>query len=408
MSGFRSTGFILVLLAMLLLAGGFTLALAQGNDQEDNNTCATAQWVGDISFPFTINGELLSTSDVDFYRFNGTPGDMLTVDLEGNVTAPVTLHDPMLGMFDSNCNRVAWSDDSGADVNALLQFPVPDDGVYILAASSYGDYDFNGSGLDQGTYILEVDRLQPIGAIRGRVVDAYSGAPLTGSAFPNVFVELYLCGEENRCNNIHGVHTDSDGFFEFTVYPGQEPLMEGVYSIQVHAEQYQLGQTAEFLVEAGEVKDFEDFTLTPFDVQFGGAQPCSVPSEGGLCAYSVTVTNRLDTRLEGAAWIIVDGGRDGNIQHTVFQPEKPRKIFLSPGESRQMELDIRLPEWVPDGVMFCVTAFYGREHKFPQFSPIGESELFCFSKGGSIIPADLQPEGEQIVGGKDKGITGKK
>ena len=48
-------GLIPALLGVLGLA---PLALGQGTDQEPNNTCESAESVGNVALPFTVNGSL--------------------------------------------------------------------------------------------------------------------------------------------------------------------------------------------------------------------------------------------------------------------------------------------------------------------------------------------------------------
>ena len=84
-------------------AGGFAISSPQeittspqtnaaaptnGTEVELNNSCQTAQDAGTISDQFVMNGELDSSQapDVDFFRFTGTPGMPIGIDLEGQST----------------------------------------------------------------------------------------------------------------------------------------------------------------------------------------------------------------------------------------------------------------------------------------------------------------------------------
>jgi hypothetical protein len=97
--------------------------LGFGQEIEPNNTCPTAQDVGAVAFPLTRDGSLDSTPetlDVDFFRFTGTPGSAVKVDLEGQDTGQGTLGDPFLGLFDSNCNLLALDDDGSGTLKRLV------------------------------------------------------------------------------------------------------------------------------------------------------------------------------------------------------------------------------------------------------------------------------------------------
>ena len=160
--------------------GFVPVALSQ--EIEPNNTCPTAQDVGLVTLPLTLEGELIPTvetpADIDFFRFTGTPGSAVRVDLEGQDTEQGTLADPLVGVFDSNCNFFNSNDDSGGTRNASLVFTVPADGIFVVAATSFPDFSFIGGGV--GTYQLS---LTPAGGIRGRVVDADTEMPLPGMIF---------------------------------------------------------------------------------------------------------------------------------------------------------------------------------------------------------------------------------
>jgi hypothetical protein len=117
MQRFAQTG--VKVLALLCLAGGFSSqALAQATDTEPNDTCPTAQVIGEIdgTIPFIVSGSLDTPPDepdVDFYRFEAPPGAQLIADHEGSETGKGTLIDSFLGLFDSDCNLLKSNDDSG-------------------------------------------------------------------------------------------------------------------------------------------------------------------------------------------------------------------------------------------------------------------------------------------------------
>src|SRR5688572_19639814 len=171
-----------LVLGMLLLGGVLAnVRPASAQETEPNDPCSAAQDVGDVALPFTLSGSLDSTEadpDVDFFLFSGAPGSVLRVDLEGSATGKGTLDDPLLGFFDSGCNLINLNDDSGGTLNSRLAVTIPDDGIFILAASAFPDFEFLGGGV--GTYEITVAPFLAIGSISGRVVDALSGDPLPG------------------------------------------------------------------------------------------------------------------------------------------------------------------------------------------------------------------------------------
>jgi len=191
------------LLGVLVLAAGqSSQTLAQTTEVEPNDTCPAAQDIGsiDVTGPFTVSGSLDTPPDepdVDFFRFEATPGAVVVADLEGEPSGAGTLADPYLGLFDSDCNLLASNDDFSG-LNSRLQFAVPTDGIFVLAATSCCDDDFTGDGGSSGSYQLTVAPAPPpIGSIAGRVVNADTGEPLPGDSPPFAAVELFLCdGDE--------------------------------------------------------------------------------------------------------------------------------------------------------------------------------------------------------------------
>lgn len=132
-------------------------------DIEPNNLCIESQIIGAITPPFVLNGSLdtpPSVPDVDFFQFTSEVGLDLVADLKGAETGVGTLSDPFLGLFDSNCDVLSINDDFGS-LDSHIRFTVPDDGVFILAASSCCDGEFVGSGGSAGTYELAVSLAPP-------------------------------------------------------------------------------------------------------------------------------------------------------------------------------------------------------------------------------------------------------
>jgi hypothetical protein len=127
---------VLVMLVLGSVFGNIPMTFAQNTEVEPNHPCPTAQDFGAVALPFTLDGSLDSTPespDVDFFRFTGTPGSVVRVDLEGQATGKGTLGDPFLGFFDAGCNLIASNDDSGGTLNSRLVLTIPADGVFILA-----------------------------------------------------------------------------------------------------------------------------------------------------------------------------------------------------------------------------------------------------------------------------------
>jgi hypothetical protein len=389
-------------------------AAANATEVEPNDSCLTAQDIGAVTLPFSIDGELDSSlaPDIDFYRVTGTAGAPLVIDHEGAPTGKGTLEDPLLGVFDSACNLIAANDDSST-LNSQLTIAIPDDGVVILAATAFPDHQFVGGGT--GSYQLTLTTYTPIDYIAGTITDAASGAPLPGDASPFAFVFLQQCGDFG-CIDINWQPAASDGSFRFERDFNGTPLRGGDYVISAGAEQYQFQQTERHTVGEGEALDVGAVGLTPFPVQFSAAQGCTIPSAGGVCNFSVQVTNRTPGRISGKAWSIVNGWQLGSfIGFTTFQTDSPLNIRLDPGASQTLRFRFRVRGAVADGAMICSSGSVG-QNPDAFFHPVGRGFLFCLVKGeggltlmsaeqaqAELLKARLQPAAPaSIFGDKTK------
>jgi hypothetical protein len=374
--------------------GFVPVALSQ--EIEPNNTCPTAQDVGLVTLPLTLEGELMPTvetpADVDFFRFTGTPGSAVRVDLEGQDTGQGTLADPLVGVLDSNCNFLVTNDDSGGIRNSRVGFTVPSDGIFIVAATSFPDFGFTGG--DEGTYQLS---LTPADGIRGRVVDADTGAPLPGDVFPFAFVRLLRC-EASGCFDVAGQNADSEGRFQFITDFNGQLLVTGTYQIIASANEYREFKTAPFAFEEGEDLDVGDIPLRSVAlIQFTDIQSCGdLPPEGGQCRYSVRISNLQSVPVQGAAWSIVEGfGVSPVVDFTRFQPQLPRPLTLDPEESSVVSFEFQVPSTVRDNATICTQVFVG-QGDIPFFAPVGRRDLFCFTKGITGFSVLSEAEGNSL------------
>lgn len=358
---------------------------ATETDIEPNNSCQAAQDVGTVSQRFTLDGDLDSSlnPDVDFFRFTGTPGLLATIDLEGQGTGKGTLSDPYLGFFDSNCNLIALNDDSGGYLNSRLEITIPADGVFVLAATRCCDSGFYGTyGGGSATYQLTITPVQYIGSISGRATDAFTQKPLRGDIAPFAFVRLLRC-ETYGCFDVAGQNAGSDGRFLFETDSNGALLRTGNYLVVVSANQYHPSETDQFTVNEGENASTGDVALTSFPVRFSDTQACVVPTAGGICEFSVKITNGLSTKLTGKAWSMVNGYGIGSfINFTNFQTDTPLEIKLDPGKSSVLRFKFRVRGTVADGANICATVYVGQGPN-ALFNTVGQSYLFCFEKGSS-------------------------
>ena len=358
-----------------------TTAATTGTEIEPNNSCQTAQDVGADSYPFVMDGNLDSSQapDIDFFRFTGTPGQTMLIDLEGQSTGKGTLADPFLGLFDSNCNFITLNDDSGS-LNSHLEISVPDDGIFVLAATVCCDYGFFGGG--NGSYQLTVAPIQYLNSIRGVVTDAVTGKALSGVVAPYAYIRLLQCGMFG-CFDVNSQAAGSDGSFHFETDFNGNALRVGNYMIVASADQYYVSQTEIFGVGDGENYSTGKVALNSYPIRFSDLQVCAVQSDGGLCDFSVKITNGLATKFSGKAWSVIDGYNIGSFtKFTNFQADSPSDISLAPGKSAVLRFRFQVRGLVADGAVICATAFVGKNPS-PFFNTSGVRFLFCFVKGSN-------------------------
>jgi hypothetical protein len=361
------------------LTGAEATADSTVTETEPNNSCQTAPDVGAVPLPVVLDGNLDAAlqPDIDFFRFSGAAGTLITIDHEGQATGKGTLENPLLGVFDSNCNFLAFNDDWQSS-NSHLEIILPEDGILILGATAFPDFGFTGGG--SGSYEMTVAPVQVIGSIRGRVTDAISGVPLPGDVEPFAFVHLLQC-EDFGCVEINAQATDSEGRFLFESDANGVPLRVGNYQVIASGNQYQIHQTDGFAVGEGENYDAGGIALTSFPVRFSDIKPCVVPTTGGVCDFSVRVTNGLSARLSGKAWSIVNGSGIGSFtDFTVFQTAIPRELKLDPGKTSILRFRFRVSGSVADGATICTQVFVG-QGKDAYFHTVGTGQLFCLAKG---------------------------
>jgi hypothetical protein len=115
--------------AMLMFAPG---AIAQDSDQPGDNT-TQAQFTGTA-----VEGDISSGGDVDWYRMRVEQGQRYSFTLEGVTNEGVAL-DPMLGIYDSEGNQIAFNDDANMSLNSALSFTPQQSGDIFVEARAFAE-----------------------------------------------------------------------------------------------------------------------------------------------------------------------------------------------------------------------------------------------------------------------------
>lgn len=237
----------------------------QGIEAEPNPTCTAPQDLGAPALPFTVQGSLDTppgTPDVDFYRFTATPGSLIRLDVEGLAAGAGTLRDPYMGQFESYfgyCYLLNYSDDF-LGTSAGFELTVPDNGEVLIGVTSYGDWEFQGTGASAGTYRLTIREQATAEALEGRVLNARTGAPVASAN-----VVLLRCDRsgDNCYDSAGSTSTDETGAFRFQngTYSVWGPFLEGIYKLSIQALGLQVTTVGPYTLADGEVLNVGDISL---------------------------------------------------------------------------------------------------------------------------------------------------
>jgi len=403
---------ILSLIALSLLI--LPAARAQYiESQEPNQPCSQAEYVGvPGALPADLAGELTPTGeeppgDVDFFIFEYAPGTRLRAQLLGNPSGSGTLGDPYLGLFDSQCGLMAVNDDYQG-LESRLDFVVPPDGIFILAATGCCDGTFDGYHWYQGTYLLTISEPPvPIQAITGRVVDAISGEPLPGNLPPYAWVELRRCDEFGNCYyQMSSQSTDALGLFRFETDWWGNPLEPDDYVIAVSASEYQSAEIGPFHVMSGEAYDVGDIALQPPPFVFENIAPCAgIPAAGGTCRYSVDIRNNTGAAVRGLGWSLVNAWGGTSPWGSWFQADKVNRVRLAALSSRTLNFSFEVPGEVAEGTSMCVDAWFSdRETQF--FGTLRSGHLFCVMKQFGTLQL-VEPKAAAAIRGTGRVVSDK-
>ncbi|MEO0574002.1 MAG: carboxypeptidase-like regulatory domain-containing protein [Pseudomonadota bacterium] len=159
---------------------------------EPNDTLGSAERVAlpyDSRDRYTIIGE----GDVDYFSFEAEAGQTLIAEvIAGQI-------DSVLGLFrldkvkgDRIFTPIAIDDDGGAGTLSQIQVLLEEDARYVLAVSTFPDFDFVGAGNSTGRYVIAIDAIDGIllnlGDDDSFELDLGFTFPFQGGAYDTVFV----------------------------------------------------------------------------------------------------------------------------------------------------------------------------------------------------------------------------
>jgi hypothetical protein len=169
----KRLGVIRSLIASALIAAYGGMAAAQVAESEQNSPISSAQLLTvDTNGTVTVTA-LFSTGDVDFYSFEGTTGNKVTIKVEGGGPTIDTIM-TFLGPNEFGPQQALTSNDdcvSGVVIDpCVASFELKSDGVYFVAVTHFPTLvadngvllDYSGSNpLTGGSYTLTVSGVSP-------------------------------------------------------------------------------------------------------------------------------------------------------------------------------------------------------------------------------------------------------
>jgi hypothetical protein len=190
--------------------------------------------------------------------------------------------------------------------------------------------------------------------------------------------------------------TGSDGRFRFDDDWDGLPLQPGRYVVSASADQYQYAISEPFTVGEGEEVDVGNIALQPSMVQLSNAQGCVIPSEGGVCEFSMTATNRSQEPFSGKAWSLVFAYGFGSfLDSTEFQAGGQVDLRLAPGESSVVYFRFRVRADVSEDAVICPYVYVG-QNPDAYFHLVGTQYLLCLAKGPNDLTT-MSPEQAQAA-----------
>ena len=129
----------------------FTISVTGNNIAPDTDTDTIIILAGRIEVGDTANLSNTNEEPVYYIKFDATEGQVLEITMQS------TAFDSLLFLFDTEGNRVAVDDDSAGGLDAQISgYVVPEDGTYLLWATTYGFISDNVYAEDGSPFTISI------------------------------------------------------------------------------------------------------------------------------------------------------------------------------------------------------------------------------------------------------------
>lgn len=314
---------------------------------------------------------------------------------------------------DGNCSEYigtyyTWDGGFRFESGAYPLYAPLQSGDYRLVVSAYNyettetEVFYLAPGEERDLGAVPLTPFPRVGSIRGRVIDALTGAPLPGVAVPYTWVELQYCYDEWYCYPIRSTNADAVGRFQFESSTW-DFLPPGIYQIRAAANQYEATTGPRFTVADAEHHEAGDLALKSFPVRIYPGQPCGpIPPQGGNCQFTVQIVNGMPGRLQGEAWSVVSAyGIGAPTQSTVFQTGVSKSLSLGSAASTILPFAFQVPASVDNGAYICVQTLVAQRPN--SFNTLGSLYDFCLVKGAygfTVVPEGRKREAVEKAKGE--------
>jgi 5-hydroxyisourate hydrolase-like protein (transthyretin family) len=200
-----------------------------------------------------------------------------------------------------------------------------------------------------------------VNTIKGRIVDSLSKKPIT------ILIKLYKCGDDGSCSQyMKSLNTNAKGEYIISQDYEGSPLESGNYKVSTSGNnKYQKAESTSFVANDEKNVLVGDLAVAPRPAQVS-VKGCTLPIKGGICKFSVTVTNGQAKALVAKVWNIVEINWKKSYESgpdTVFQlPAVTTINLLKTGTSKTLNFQFTVPTRLIN-TPFLITSFVGDTSK---------------------------------------------
>jgi len=133
------------------------LAFTAPATAQDADPAADASTQTSLTLDQPVSGAIEPAGDGDWYRLSVSQGQRYTISLDAAQSEGEGALDPMLSIYDSSGEQIAFNDDAGGTLNSQLAFTPSADGHVFVEARAFADGGVGGYTLRASASVLPPD-----------------------------------------------------------------------------------------------------------------------------------------------------------------------------------------------------------------------------------------------------------